>query len=78
LRTEVEYKVSFSFSEPLVSSVDSLDNDTKQNARVNSELENTDTCNDKLALGFEINVDDPLTPEIETETLDKILDKPTR
>ena len=78
MRTEVEYKVSFSFSEPLVSSVDSLDNDNKQDARVNSELENTDTCNQKLAPGFEIKANDPLRPESETKTLDKILDKRTR
>lgn len=56
----------------------SLDNDTDLDARVNSEIENTDTCNDNFAPGFEINANDPLTPEIETKTLDKILDKRTR
>ena len=75
LSTEVEYKASFSFLEPSVLSVQSLDNDIKQDARVNSEIENEDTCNDKLAPGFEKGSNDLLTPEIETKTLDKILDK---
>ena len=78
LRTEVKYKVSFSFLEPLESSVQSLDNDINLDERANSEIENTDTCNDTLAPGFEINANDPLTPEIGTGTLDKILDKRTR
>ena len=78
LSTEVEYKGSFSFLEPSVLSVQSLDNDIKQDARVNSEIENEDTCNDKLAPGFEKGSNDLLTPEIETETLDRLLDKPTR
>ena len=75
MSTEVEYKASFSFLEPSVLSVQSLDNDIKQDARVNSEIENEDTCNDKLAPGFEKRSNDLLTPEIETKTLDKILDK---
>ena len=78
LSTEIEYKASFSFLEPSVLSVQSLDNDIKQDTRVNSEIENTDTFNDKLALGFEIIGNDPLRPEIETGTLDTILDKRTR
>ena len=55
-----------------------MDNDTKQDARVNSEIKNTYTCNDKLAPGFKIKTNDPLTPESEIETLDKIFDKRTR
>ena len=78
MRTEAEYKVSFSFLEPFVLSAQSLDNDSNLDTRVNSEIETTDTCNDKLAPGFEINANDPLTLEIRTETLDKILDKRTR
>ena len=76
--TEDEYKVSFLFLEPLVLSVKSLDNDTRQDATLNSEIENKDICNDKLAPGFEINANDPLRPETETGTLEKILDKRTR
>ena len=55
-----------------------MDNDIKPDARVNSEIENTDTCNDKLAPGFKIKTNDPLTPESETNTLENILDKRTR
>ena len=66
------------FLEPLVLSLQSLDKDTKQDARVNPEIKNTDTCNDKLAPGFKIKANDPLRPENETKTLDKILDKRTR
>ena len=78
MRTEIEYKVSFSFLEPLALRLQSFDNDIQQEARVNSEIEGKDICNDKLAPGFEINTNDPLTAEIETGTLDKILDKRTR
>ena len=59
MRTEVEYKVSFSFLEPFVLSAQSLDNDSNLDTRVNLEIETTDTCNDKLAPGFEINANDP-------------------
>ena len=55
-----------------------MDNDIKQDARVNSEIQNADTFNDKLAPGFEIIGNDPLRPETETGTLDTILDKRTR
>ena len=78
MRIEVEYKVSFSFLEPLVLNIQSLANDTNLDARVNSEIGNTDTCNDKLDLGFEIKADDLLAPEIETGTLDKTLENRSR